>query len=282
MAWADQHEAANGDWPKQYSGQVSSGDETWAGINTALNRGKRGLPRGSSLGKLLAEHRGIRNHMQLRNLSVRQVLTLADAHQRRTRDWPNAKSGHVNGIDETWAGINAALGKGLRGLPSGTTLAKLLAEQRSVRNRKDLSRLTIKRILEWVDLYVKKTGKWPNVKSGPVNSTGETWAGINNALNRGRRGLPSGSSLAQLLAEHRGVRNIQELPPLTIMQILAWADAYKSARDEWPKRSSGLVADADETWAGIYSALNLGLRGLPGGSSLAKLLAEHRSVRRLE
>ena len=279
LAWADEHEAATGDWPKQYSGQITSADESWSGINTALNRGRRGLPSGTSLATILAEYRGVRNHMQLRKLSVRQVLTLADAHQRRTGDWPNAKSGQVNGIDETWAGINAALGKGLRGLPCGTTLAKLLAEQRRVRNGKDLSRLTIKRILEWVDLYMKKNGKWPNVKSGPVNSTSETWAGINNALNRGRRGLPSGSSLAQLLAEHRGVRNIQELPPLTIMQILGWADAYKLASAEWPKRNSGLVTDADETWAGIYSALNLGLRGLPGGSSLAKLLAEQRGAR---
>ena len=63
------------------------------------------------------------------------------------------------------------------------------------------------------------------------------------------------------------------------MQILGWADAYKLASAEWPKRNSGLVTDADETWAGIYSALNLGLRGLPGGSSLAKLLAEQRGAR---
>ena len=34
-------------------------------------------------------------------------------------------------------------------------------------------------------------------------STDETWAGIDNTLRKGRRGLPGGSSLAKLLDKHR-------------------------------------------------------------------------------
>jgi hypothetical protein len=44
---------------------------------------------------------------------------------------------------------------------------------------------------------------------------------------RGKRGFLGGLSLAQLLAQRRGVRNPADPPPLTTAQILAWADAHK-------------------------------------------------------
>lgn len=57
--------------------------------------------------------------------------------------------------------------------------------------------------------------------------------------------------MAGLLAEHRGYRNIQDLPDLTLEQILAWADQHKERTGEFPTRNSGGVESADETWAGI-------------------------------
>jgi len=45
-------------------------------------------------------------------------------------------------------------------------------------------------------------------------------------------------------------------------------------------RPKGLVAALEETWVAIETALRNGCRGLPGGSSLAKVLAEHRGLRR--
>jgi hypothetical protein len=56
-----------------------------------------------------------------------------------------------------------------------------------------------------------------------VEALGETWSRIDSALLAGNRGLPSGSSLALLLANHRGIRNPGSLPDLTEEQILAWA-----------------------------------------------------------
>jgi hypothetical protein len=43
---------------------------------------------------------------------------------------------------------------------------------------------------------------------------------VDNALIYGHRNLPGGSSLAQLLARHRGVRNKRRLPILTEKVIL--------------------------------------------------------------
>jgi hypothetical protein len=93
------------------------------------------------------------------------------------------------------------------------------------------------------------------------------------ALRRGTRGLPGGSSLPQLLAKARGVRNTSGLPRLSEGQILAWARAHQRLTGEWPRYNSGPIeSSGGGTWGGINMALVKGMRGLKGGSSLAKLL----------
>jgi hypothetical protein len=77
-----------------------------------------------------------------------------------------------------------------------------------------------------------------------------------------------------LLVKKRGVRNTRNLPPLTQEQILRWADRYFQRTGQWPKYTCGPIAEAPgETWAVVDNAQRKGKRGLPGGSSLAKLLA---------
>jgi hypothetical protein len=62
-------------------------------------------------------------------------------------------------------------------------------------------------------------------------------------------------------------------PPLTVGQILAWADAHHARTGKWPSAGTGPVAGAPgEKWAGLDQALRAGVRGLPGGDTLAKLL----------
>ena len=70
-------------------------------------------------------------------------------------------------------------------------------------------------------------------------------------------------------------------PTLTIAQILEWADAHHARTGQWPKKyKSGAVAEeTTETWKAISEALSRGYRGLPGGFSLADLLARERGVR---
>jgi hypothetical protein len=68
-------------------------------------------------------------------------------------------------------------------------------------------------------------------------------------------------------------------PVLTAAQILSWADAHRGRTGAWPLATSGALAAAPgETWAALNMALRLGLRGLPGGSSLARLLRQERGV----
>lgn len=176
--------------------------ERWSGVDSALQRGFRGLPGGSSLAKLLAERAGVRNMMALPKLTEDGILEWADAHRARTGDWPTKKSGPVG--DTTWAAVEAALQLGSRGLPGGSSLPKLFAERRGRRNRKAQPRLTLELVASWAKEHRERIGRWPARKSGPVGDT--TWHAIESALQLGSRGLPKGLSLTKLF------RKVEELP----------------------------------------------------------------------
>ena len=164
------------------------------GIAVAKRRSEAGAPPSPR-----SKHR----RLYKRPLTIPQILAWADAHQRRTGNWPTSRSGSVcEAAGENWGRINNALYHGMRGLAGRSSLRAILAEQRSFR----LS-LTIEQVLAWADAHWERTGEWPTVSSGPVHGVaGETWQAIDRALRRGNRGLPDGSSLARLLDEQRGPR----------------------------------------------------------------------------
>jgi pyrroloquinoline quinone (PQQ) biosynthesis protein C len=284
LEWADEHHRRTGAWPKQISGPIRiAKGETWVGVSIALSRGRRGLSGGSSLAKLLAARRGVRNKGALPKLTEEQILAWADEYHRRTGRWPKHNSGAVaEAAGETWTALNSALENGLRGFPGGSSLARLLSDRRRVVRQRDRPKLSEEKILAWADAHRARTGRWPKHTSGPiVGSPGETWGAVNAALKAGHRGLlPGGSTLAGLLAAHRGVRNRAALPNLTEAQILAWADAYHARTGRWPTLKSGPIeGTAGESWSTLDNALEKGFRGFPGGSSLARLLAARRGVR---
>jgi hypothetical protein len=146
---------------------------------------------------------------------------------------------------------------------------------RGVQNHLTQPRLTHEQILAWADAHHAVTGRWPTTTSGPVTAApGETWSGIQAALYFGLRSLPGGLSLARLLATHPPAQR----PPLTLETIQAWAEADHRATGHWPTERSGPIARAPgDYWRTIDKALRLGRRGLPGGMSLAKLLAASRN-----
>jgi hypothetical protein len=279
---ADAYRHITGRWPTKNTGVITDQrGETWAGVDHALWKGLRGLPGGSSLAQLLARERGARNIQQLPGLTEGQILAWADDYHEREGKWPTRMSGHVpDSGGESWLAVNHALIYGRRGLPGGMSLARLLARRRGVRNRKALRRMTEGQILGWADAHHARTGSWPTAGSGPVaDAPGETWRAVDMALRHGRRGIGPGSSLALLLADKRGVRNVWTRPDLSIEQILAWADAHFRQTGQWPQTKSGPVLEKpEETWLAIHHALVRGQRGLAGGSSLAKLLDVKRGV----
>jgi hypothetical protein len=153
-------------------------------------------------------------------------------------------------------------------------LPRLLGRLCGARTWSTIPQLTEAGILAWADAERDRSGSWPTADSGPIpDAPGETWLAVENALRGGGRGLQGGSSLARLLAEHRGVRNKADLPELTEEVIVAWAAAHHERTGQWPSEASGPIVDAPgETWKAVNLALFQGLRGLAGGSSLYQLL----------
>jgi hypothetical protein len=160
-------------------------------------------------------------------LTEAQVLAWADAHRARTGRWPNADSGPVPGVPgQTWQAVNKTLVRGGRGLPGGSSLARLLEAHRGKRNKAHTPPLTAEQILRWADLHHARTGRWPGEDSGPVlDAPGEGWSASNQALRAGRRGLPGGNTLVRLLrrsgrkAPRRGGPAPQYLPAAPLNRV---------------------------------------------------------------
>jgi hypothetical protein len=272
LAWADNFHGIHGRWPEyQDRSREAAPGQTWYAIDQALRRGRRGLPGGSSLGRLLVEHRGPEARPRPARLTLQQILAWADAHHAATGEWPKATSGAIAAAPaDTWGKIELALRQQGRGLKGKTSLARLLAEHRGKRHPDDVPRLTLDQILAWADLHHAATGEWPTPFSGPVAAApGETWSRIQGALYQGSRGLPGGTTLPQVLAGRKPPPN----PTLTVAQIRTWAEGYHQANGRWPDSGSGPVAGAPgETWHNINKCLRLGRRGLPGGMRLEHVL----------
>jgi hypothetical protein len=97
--------------------------------------------------------------MRLPPFEVTQILAWADSDYRRTGDWPRQTSGPiVDAPGETWMTVDMALSHGARGLPGGSTLARLLVEKRGRRAKRNLPDLPVELILEWADAYFHRTG----------------------------------------------------------------------------------------------------------------------------
>jgi len=153
-----------------------------------------------------------------------------------------------------------------------------MADGRKGRRIKKSPPLSEDQILVWADAHLARHGVWPNAKSGPVDfRPGENWSLINKALSKGHRSLNTSTTLALLLESRRGVPRHKDLPALTTDQILQWADLHFEKHGAYPIATDGPIEAAlTDTWSSVDAALNKGYRGLPGKSTLSRLLHQER------
>jgi hypothetical protein len=111
LAWADENHARTGQWPRQCSGPVAAApEESWSAIHTALYQGKRGLAGEDTLARLLARDRGATDARLRPPLTAGKILAWANAHQRKTGEWPGVLSGPIPGsAGENWRAVTMAL-----------------------------------------------------------------------------------------------------------------------------------------------------------------------------
>jgi len=275
LALADDFRARFGRWPRRDDGPVTGvPDLTWCAVDQALKKGRRHLPPGSSLAKLLLQCRERRHGLYPPNLTAEQILVWVDAHRARTGAWPTHLSGAIPGTNgETWLAVDKALRNSTRDLSGNSSLAQLLEEHRGVRNHLNAPALAFERVLSWADAHHRRTGCWPTRTSGRVlEAPDETWYAIDAAFVAGSRGLAGYGSLARFLAQFRGVRNCKAPPKLSMEQIRRWVLAYREKHGRWPTHTSGPIEGAPgETWGAVHAALTRGSRGLTGRSSLYRV-----------
>jgi len=222
-------------------------------------------------------------------LTTSMIVAWAEAFFQKHGQWPYPQSGPVAGAPgETWLNIDYALRHGTRGLSRRLSIARLLRAAKGVRVRAGRPAFTVPQILAWADAFFKAHRVWPRPDSGPVaGAPGESWKKINAALCYGTRGLRGKSSLLGLLQKHRGVlRGADRFPwatksRLSMKEIRAWAKEHRRRTGAWSHVAAGRVPSvAGLTWAKIDVALRVGCRGLPGGSSLARLFGRKPHRRR--
>lgn len=210
-------------------------------------------------------------------LSEQLILALAEEYYTKFGRWPNTNSGKINPTSaDSWRAINFCLKKGQRGLPGGSSLARLLNQGRGVPIYHDVTQLTYEQILCWADAHFKLNGAWPTEDSGPVADTaGETWRRIDSAIYAGSRGLTGGGSLARLLAEQRGKRHKYMLQDYDLDTINKWVLNHYLRLGRLPYVKDGPVAEApSENWAMVDDAFKHARRGLAncGYNSLKEFL----------
>jgi hypothetical protein len=278
LAWCVAHRDRTGRWPTPKSGPVANvADENWSTVDSALQAGWRGLSGGSSLARLRVLESRLRPVANVPPYSIDEILRWADCHHARRGRWPSLGSGLIpEAPGETWRQVHYALADGRRGLPGGSSLARVLVDGRGARVRRRLLPLSTDLILVWADAHYARTGQWPRTPSGPIpEAPGESWGKVQSALYCGTRGFPGRSSIVRLLREKRGVSGRRQLYPLSILQVRAWAQAFHASNGRWPTPEAGPIAECPgEKWSAVSKALSRGSRGLPGGYSLDRLLAE--------
>jgi hypothetical protein len=244
-----------------------------------MTRGRRGLKK-ETLAQLLNRLGLQENRLEKPVLILDQILKWADEFREENGEWPKSNSGKIKGTKETWSAINQSLIKGNRGLLGGSSLAKLLEENRNVSNKSNLRQFSETEVRQWIDEFTEIEKEFPTKTSGRIKGEVDLeWNDIDRFFNQGVRGLPKIGSLANFIYLKFGKAHNKSKSKLTTQQILKWADEFREENGEWPKRDSGKIKGTDETWSAIDSALSSGGRGFDGDSSLAQILNEKRSLR---
>jgi superfamily II DNA or RNA helicase len=210
------------------------------------------------------ESRIVRRFHERGQLTEEIIWGWMQEYHKEHGNWPyRGPCGRIPG--DSWNNINQCLRKGLRGLPYGSSLAKIRREKSGEPDTRNVM-LTEELIWQWMEGFRDKQGKFPTLSSFE-GTEGGRWVTINEALKGGYRGLPGGSSLLKLRKKMLGPADSDKL---TEGIIFEWMREHFAEHGRWPTQRCG-KSPSDVNWKTIDSRLRIGHRRLTGGSSLFKL-----------
>jgi len=253
-------------------------DETWVLIDSAGHEGRRGLAPGESLARIVEPLREeLKLHDPTRLSHSRIIGAIREYYGLHGRLPSEYTQGEVPGIPGTsWKALSQSCRDGYRGLPEGgPTLGQILASVRDELPPMHRLHLTEDLILLAARSVYENHKVFPclNSKEEVPGFPDLTWRQINSAGRDGRWGLAPGRTLAKILRPLREELGIRA--PLSIEKILGWALKSFRIHGHFPTQLSKepVPGMPHESWSAIAEAASLGLRGLPKGLSLSKMLA---------
>ena len=122
------HHSRVGRWPSRLAGPVPTLGITFAALDTALKRGSRGLPRGSSLGEEVAKVREAAGGPDGVPITLDRVRAAIAEHRNRTGSYPGVRAGHCEPLGINWKALNERLRQGTGDLAGGSSVAREVAE----------------------------------------------------------------------------------------------------------------------------------------------------------
>jgi hypothetical protein len=288
IEWAKDHFEKTNEWPTYKSGKVlAEPSEKWSSIRSNLVHGGRGLPKGLSIEKVLFDELGVIGVRSGKQLTEQRVHSLALMHYEKIGSYPTESSDWILEGKDSWPAISFALNYGFRGLPGGSSLAKLLQAHNLKANLGEREYPSKDEIVDVAKIYQTqdKDNKLPTRESGLFpnpNYLDLTWGGINSALVKGLIEDTKAKTLTDLWVQEFGSRNVNNLENLTEEQILRWCDKYQEdhPNKKFPSNQSvPIVTMGTETFMSIDTAIRENRRGLTGLVSLAHLLFKKRGKR---
>ena len=297
--WIQSYINKYGTKPTEKRGIIEFADEehigiTWQTVAFAMSRGTRGLQERISLAQFIAKEFGIANHRSLEPFTTVIIKDWVSKFIKKYGRKPTANDGIIeftkSGYDNiTWATLDSAFNKGSRGLIGQSSLAEFIKENFGIKNHNYPPPISLYYLDVWIKKYMNLHGRKPIVQSGIVEFVdgqykGITWAAINSALQKGRRGLPGGISLPQYIEARFEIKRSGNPPPLTESVILDWARQYIAKYKKNPTVQTGIIEFTedeykDETWRAVDAALRRGSRTLAGKSSLANLIHDKFGIK---
>lgn len=266
----------------------------WCTIDAALKNGRRSLPGGSSLTKLIIENfpgSKPRTRRGKYKITVEMLEKYIFEFFEQNQHYPNSVTQELISNEifgKSWKDIDVCLRNGkIIGLEEKSSLIKFTNDHFGDVNKASVGTLYVKNVVKYLTNFYNKYDYYPSaienkeVTGGP---TYLTWNKIHKALYHGYYGLPGGSSLAEVKEKYLGQINKNNLPPWTEEEVALAMYKFFCLYGYYPgsRERFAVPGYPDDSWIRLNLALQQGKRGFGKenkGNSLA-LVAEKYFRRR--